>query len=150
MEFLLVFALLAVIMLCIGFGIGDILMMVVFVIAALTVLIGIFFLVCLALLLFSKKKSGEFVRFNDEGRFPCAVYNVDGEELPNVFPCEMIMRKKLYIPGKTVTLHCIKFRCAVADKNAFVTIIAGSAVFFPLSAASLVLIIREVSAFFVQ
>lgn len=150
MEFLLVFALLAAIMLCIGFGIGDILMMVVFVIAALTVLIGIFFLVCLALLLFSKKKRGEFVRFNDEGRFPCAVYNVDGEELPNVFPCEMIMRKKLYIPEKTVTLHYIKFRCAVADKNAFVTIIAGSAVFFPLSAASLVLIIREVSAFFVQ
>lgn len=148
MEFLLVFALLAVIMLCIGFGVADILMLAILIIAVLTVLIGVFFLVCLSLLLFSKKKHGEFTGFNDEGRFPCAEYDVDGEKITNIFPCEMVMRKKLYVPEKTVTLYYIKPRRAVADKNAFVTIIAGSAVFIPLAAAALVVIIREVSEFF--
>lgn len=150
MEFLIVFALLAVIMLCIGFGIADILMLAVLIIAVLTVLIGIFFLICLSFLLFSKKKSGEFTGFNEDGRFPRAVYKVDGEEILNVFPCEMVMRKKLYVPEKTVTLYYIKPRRAVADKNAFVTIIAGGAVFIPLAVAAMILIIREVSAFFVQ
>lgn len=150
MEFLIVFALLAIIMLCIGFGVADILMLAILIIAVLTVLIGVFFLVCLGFLLFSKKKRGVFTGFNEDGRFPRAVYKVDGEELMNVFPCEMVMRKKLYVPEKTVTLHCIKPRRAVLDKNAFVTIIAGSAVFLPLSAAALILIIREISVFFVQ
>lgn len=36
MEFLLVFALLAVIMLCIGFGVADILMLAIIIIAGLT------------------------------------------------------------------------------------------------------------------
>lgn len=150
MGYLIVFALLALIMLCIGFGAADILMLAILVIAAFTVLIGVFFLICLTFLLFSKKKRGEFTGFNEDGRFPRAVYKVDGEEILNVFPCEMVMRKKLYVPEKTVTLFYIKPRRAVIDKNAFVTIIAGSAVFFPLAAAALILIVREVSSFFTQ
>lgn len=150
MGYLIVFALLALIMLCIGFGAADILMLAILVIAAFTVLIGVFFLICLTFLLFSKKKCGEFTGLNEDGRFPRAVYKVDGEEILNVFPCEMVMRKKLYVPEKTVTLFYIKPRRAVIDKNAFVTIIAGSAVFFPLAAAALILIVREVSSFFTQ
>ncbi len=148
MEFLLVFALIVILMLCVGFGWGDILMLVLLVIAALTVLIGCFFLVCLALLLSSKKKRGVFSKMNEEGRFPCAVYDIDGGEFPNVFPCEMILRDKLYVPGRTVTLHYIKFRRAVIDKNAFITIIAGSAVFIPLSVVAVNMLIREIPAFF--
>ncbi len=148
MEFLLVFALIVILMLCVGFGWGDILMLVLFVIAALTVLIGGFFLVCLALLLSSKKKRGVFLKMNEEGRFPCAVYDIDGGEFPNVFPCEMILRNKLYVPDKTVTLYYIKLRCAVIDKNAFITIIAGSAVFIPLSVVAVNMLIREIPAFF--
>lgn len=148
MEFLLVFALIVILMLCVGFGWGDILMLVLLVIAALTVLIGGFFLVCLALLLSSKKKRGVFSKMNEEGRFPCAVYDIDGGEFPNVFPCEMILRNKLYVPDKTVTLYYIKLRRAVIDKNAFITIIAGSAVFIPLSVMAAVMLVREISAFF--
>lgn len=148
MEFLLVFALIVILMLCIGFGWGDILMMALLAAAALTVLIGAFFLVCLALLLSSKKKRGVFSKFSEERQFPCAVYNIDGEEFPNVFPCEMILRNKLYVPDKTVTLCYIGFRRAVIDKNAFITIISGSAVFIPLSVMAVIMLVREISAFF--
>ncbi len=148
MEFLLVFALIVILMLCVGFGWGDILMLVLLVIAALTVIIGGFFLVCLALLLSSKKKRGVFSKISDERRFPCAVYDIDGGEFPNIFPCEMILRNKLYVPGKAVTLYYIKFRRAVIDKNAFITIISGSAVFIPLAVMAAVMLVREISAFF--
>lgn len=148
MEFLLVFALVAVIMFFIGFGLGDILMMALLVIAALTALIGVFFLFSLAVLIFSKKKRGVFSKINDEGRFPCAVYEIDGEEFQNVFPCEMIMRDRLYVPEKTVTLYSIKLRRAVIDKNAFITIIAGSAVFIPMAVVAVMVLARELPAFF--
>lgn len=131
MEFLLVFALIAVIMLCIGFGLGDVLMMALLIIAALTALIGVFFVFCLALLIFSKKKSGVFVEFNDEGRFPCAVYDIDGRSVKNLFPCEMIMRDRLYIPGKEIKLLYFKPRGFAFDRNALLTIIIGSMVFIP-------------------
>lgn len=148
MEFLLVFALIAIIMLCIGFGLGDILMMALLVIAALTALIGVFFLFSLAVLIFSNKKRGVFVKFNDEGRFPCAVYDIDGGEFQNVFPCEMIMRDRLYVPEKRVTLYSIKLRRAVIDKNAFITIIAGSAVFIPMAVVAVMVLARELPHFF--
>lgn len=148
MEFLLVFAMIAIIMLLLGFGAGDIIMLATYIIAVLVLLTGVFFVISLVFLMFTKRKRGVFSKINDEGRFPHAVYEIDGEEFPNIFPCEMVMRDKLYVPEKTVTLFYSKPRRAVIDKNAFITIIAGSVVFIPLAAVSVMLLANELSAFF--
>ena len=148
MEFLIVFAMAVIIMLFLGFGVGDIIMLAMYFIAVLVMLTGVFFVVNLVFLLSSKRNRGEFTRINDEGRFPRAVYKTDGGEFSNLFPCEMIMRDKLYVPEKTVTLYFSKFLRLVIDKNALITIIAGSVIFIPLGAAAAMFLIDGLSAFF--
>lgn len=138
MEFLLGFALIVILMLCMGFGIVDIAMLVLALSGVLIILIGGFFAVCLVLLMFTKKRRGAFCEFNDEGRFPCAVYKIGGERVKNLFPCEMIMRKRLYVPDKEIALLYFKPRRFAIDKNALLTIIIGSAVFIPLAVFSAV------------
>lgn len=148
MEFLIVFAMIVIIMLFLGFGVGDIIMLMVNLLGVLLVLFGVFFALSLIMLIFSRKKRGVFIRVSEEGRFPCAVYEIDGEEYPNIFPCEMVLRGKLYIPEKTVTLFLIRFRRAVIDKNALITIIAGSVIFFPLALSAVWMFIDELRPFF--
>ena len=148
MEFLIVFAMVVIIMLFLGFGVGDIIMRGTYIIAVLVMLTGVFFVVHLVFLLSSKRDRGVFMRINDEGRFPRAVYKTNSGEFLNLFPCEMIMRDKLYVPEKAVTLYFSKFLRLVIDKNALITIIAGSAVFIPLAAAAVIFLVNELSAFF--
>ena len=119
MEYLIVIALLAVILLCVGFSISDILVMLAVLLCAVVVLVG-----------------ASFVKMNDEGRYPCAVYKVGNTEFKNLFPCEMVMRDKLYVPDREVKIRKCRILKAVLDKNAVITIIFGSIVFIPLSAAA--------------
>lgn len=131
MEFLLGFVLIVILMLCLGFGIVDIAVLVLGLAGLLTIFIGGFFAVCLVMLIFTGKTRGAFVEFNEDGRFPCAMYDIGGERVKNLFPCEMIMRNKLYIPGKEIRLLYFKPRKFALDRNALLTIIIGSAVFIP-------------------
>lgn len=148
MEFLLGFALIVILLLCMGFGVVDIAMMVLALSGLVIIFIGGFFIVSLAVLAFTKKVHGSFVEFNDEGRFPCAVYKIGGERVKNLFPCEMVMRGKLYIPDKEITLRYFKPKCFAIDKNALLTIIIGSAVFIPLGVVAAVMLSRWVGSVF--
>ena len=148
MEFLIVFAMAVIIMLFLGFGVGDIVMLATYIIAVLVMLTGVFFVVHLVFLLSAKRNRGVFTRINDEGRFPRAVYRIESDEFFNIFPCEMILRDKLYVPEKTVTLFFSKFLRLVIDKNALITIIAGSVIFIPLGAAAAMYLIDGLSVFF--
>ncbi|MBD5129481.1 MAG: hypothetical protein HDT43_06105 [Ruminococcaceae bacterium] len=131
MEYFVGGAMVVIIMLCIGFGWGDIAVLGVTVVGAFIVLIGAFFAFCLAALAMSERKTAVFTEFSEERRFPCAVYRIDGSDVPNMFPCEMIMRGKLYVPDKEIkVLYCRPFRSAI-DKNALLTIILGSIIFIP-------------------
>ena len=141
MEFLLGYALIAVIMLFMGFSIVHIAIMTLIIIGVVIVLIGAFFAVCLVFLAMSKRKTAVFTSFDEEPRFPVAVYKIDGEDVPNMFPREMIMRDKLYVPDKEIKVLYCKPRRSVIDKNALVTMIAGSAVFIPAAAFSLIMMI---------
>lgn len=136
MEYLIVIALLAVILLCVGFSISDILVMLAVLLCAVVVLVGAFFVFSLVVLLSSVKVNASFVKMNDEGRYPCAVYKVENIELKNLFPCEMVMRDKLYVPDREVKIRKCRILKAVLDKNAVITIVFGSIVFIPLSAAA--------------
>lgn len=143
MEFLLGTALLVIIMLCLGFGLADILWLFLGLVAVLVILIGVFFVVCLAVLPFSEKKRGAFAELDEEGRYPHAVYEMaDGERVKNIFPCEMVMRERLYIPGKEITLLRIRKRRAVIDKNALFTILVGGAVFIPFAVIAVIFFVK--------
>lgn len=131
MDFLVGGAMVVIIMLCIGFGWSDIAVLGFTVVGALIVLIGVFFAVCLLMLAMSKRRTAVFTEFSEERRFPCAVYRIDGADVPNMFPCEMVMRGKLYVPDKEIkVLYCRPFRSAI-DNNALLTIILGSVIFIP-------------------
>ena len=140
-EFLIGYVMIAVIMLCMGFTPVHIGVMTLIIIGVVIVLIGAFFVVCLVFLAMSKRKTAVFASINEEPRFPVAVYKIDGEDVPNMFPCEMIMREKLYIPDKEIKILYCKPRRRAIDKNALVTMIAGSAVFIPAAAFSLIMLI---------
>lgn len=146
MEFLLGFALIVILMLCLGFGIVDIAVLVLALAGLVIIFIGIFFAVCLVMLMFTGKTRGAFVEFNEDGRFPCAVYDIGGERVKNLFPCEMIMRDKLYVSDKEIQLLYFKPRRFAVDKNALFTIIIGSAVFIPLGTVAAVMLLRWIGA----
>lgn len=141
MEFILGYVMIAMILLFAGFSIMDIGILTLLLIALFIVLIGLFFTVCLALLAMSRRVKAVFAEFDEERRFPTAIYKLDGKDVPNMFPAEMIMKSKLYIPDKEITLLYCKPRRAVIDKNALVTMIAGSAVFIPAAVFAVILII---------
>ena len=134
MEFLIVVALIAILLLCLGFTFNDILMMLAALVCILIILVGVFFAFSLVVLLSSRKTSAKFLRISEEGRFPCAVYKIGDDEIKNLFPSEAVMKKMLYVPEKDITVRKCAFIKAVLDKNALMTIALGSAVFIPLSA----------------
>ncbi|MCM1166644.1 MAG: hypothetical protein NC299_08290 [Lachnospiraceae bacterium] len=143
-------ALIVLILFCIGFGWSDIAVLGVMVVGALIVLIGGFFAVCLVLLAASKRKTAVFVGFSEERRFPCAVYAIDGNEVPNMFPCEMVMKNKLYVPEKEIkVLYCRPCRMAI-DNNALLTMILGGVVFIPaavFATVKIAAVIGEIASF---
>lgn len=147
MEFLIGYVLIAVILLFMGFSLFQIGVFTLMIVGALIVLIGGFFAVCLALLAFSKRRRGVFVEIDESTRFPVAVYNIDGENVPNMFPCEMVMKKRLYVPEKEITLLYCKPRKRTIDKNALVTIIVGSSVFIPAAVFSAIMIVSFIKGF---
>lgn len=141
MEFVLGYVMVAGLLLIMGFDLAQIGVITLMIIGAGVVLIGAFFAVCLVFLAMSKRKTGVFVSVSEEARFPVAVYRIDGEDVPNMFPCEMIMRDRLYVPDKEIRILYCKPRRAAIDKNALITMIAGSAVFIPAAVASVIMIV---------
>lgn len=137
-------AMLIVLMLCLGFGWGDIAMLGFGIVGIFIVLIGCFFAVCLVMLALSKRKAAVFVRFDEERRFPCAVYSIDGKDVVNMFPCETVMRNWLYVPGKEIkVLYCRVNRSAI-DNNALLTMILGSVIFIPSAVFAVVKMIEVI------
>ena len=128
-------------LLIIGFDLAQIGVITLMIIGVGVVLIGAFFAVCLVFLAMSRRKTGVFVSLDEERRFPVAVYKIDGEDVPNMFPCEMIMRDKLYVPDKEIHILYCKPRRSAIDKNALITMIAGSAVFIPAAVFSVIMIV---------
>ena len=57
--------------------------------------------------------------------FERAVYNIDGESCSNAYPCEAVMRKKLYREDKEVQVRYYARKKCVYDRNAVITTIIG-------------------------
>ena len=110
-------------------GIGiDVMMIgavwIVFIAAVFSELLFLYFAVRLLL---SKKASGKFTRIGrtEKGRYDSAFYSIDGTELPNVFPAEVVMKDRLYDTEKAVRLRIDAGKKFVYDRNARLTIILG-------------------------
>ena len=131
MEYVIGFGLVALLMLCLGFGFGDVAMLLMWILAGAVVLTALFFAAALFLLVTSKPVKAEFVRLDDTKRFPTAVYRIGDGEFRNIFPGETMMKKKLYVEGKRKkVLKSWLFRFVI-DGNALATIVIGALVFIP-------------------
>lgn len=149
MEFLIGYVLIAVILLCMGFQLVQIGMFTLALIGFFIVLIGVFFAVCVVLLIMSRPADATFIEFDEGRKFPVAVYKIGGENIPNIFPCEMIMRDKLYVPNKQIRLLYCKPRRSAIDKNALITMIMGIVIFIPGGIFSAIALVSFVKGFFV-
>ena len=139
MEFLVAVVMIIILLVLLGFGLGQIATLFMAVLGVVIVLTGLFFAICLAVAISSKRVRAEFSEFDENTKFPCAVYEISGEKHRNLFPAEMVMKNKIYVPGKPVNVLLCRIRKSVIDKNALITIIVGSSIFIPLA----VLVITE-------
>lgn len=149
MEYAICFVLIAGLLFLFGFELLDIMYLAVGIALLFVAFIGGFFALCLMLLAMSRRCEAVFVEIDDDpenSHFPRAVYEMDGRRVRNMFPCEMIARKKLYVPEKKIRIFYCKPRNEVIDKNAFLTIIFGSLVFIPAAVFSVAAIVRFISA----
>ncbi|MBS7369798.1 MAG: hypothetical protein KIG62_06615 [Oscillospiraceae bacterium] len=89
-------------------------------------LLFLFFVFCAVVALASKPVSAEFseIKRNNRG-FVSPHYIAEGREYPNLFPCEVVLRDKLYIKGRTVRVRVNKALGVVLDKNAVYSIVFG-------------------------
>lgn len=131
MEFLIGFALIAILMLFVGFGWSDIAILIIGIICVGVILSAVFFAINVFLLVTSRRVTAQFTRFDDDSRYSAVIYKVGDEELSTLFPRESVMRDKLYVPGKDVHVLYCKLRHAVFDKTAILTIALGSSIFIP-------------------
>ena len=87
----------------------------------------LFFIFYLLKLLFSKKKKGSFLRIERNGifRWRSAIYLVDGEEIPCIFPDDGVMDDKIYKTDKAYTLFYNKHSGKVFDRVSITTCVIG-------------------------
>lgn len=131
MEVLVAFILILVLLFCTGAPMSTIVAVILGAVGLITAAIFVFFIYCDILLLGSEKKTAVFSRIDKNSRMKidCPYYLVDGEEYANAFPCEIALRKKLYVPEKQVTVRLVPKKRMVFDTNAFMSSIFGTAVF---------------------
>lgn len=134
MEAAIVLAVIAVIMIILGVSGLTVMKGLLAILGIALALMTVFFTVSAALLLFSRRCKGEFVRIEKSKRYETAVYRIDGEELSCFFPAEPIMRGIIYRPGERTLFLCRRSkRDFVFDMHSALIIALGMS----LSAASL-------------
>ncbi len=131
MEFLI--GAVAIIALAVIFGadLAAVYFIVMLAMAAVMLFIVGFFVVCLIWLAGSEKCRGRFIKLdkNPRYRYRSAFYSVtSGEnetEYPNIFPCELILKKYIYRSDKMCRLYVNKKHGFVFDPNAFACVFTG-------------------------
>ena len=127
MELLIGAAVVLLLLFCLGVSGG-------FISILIGVVIGMGVLFMLGLFVFSavrlirsEKRTARFEKIEkpEGAAFERAVYNVDGESCPNVYPCEAVMRNKLYREDKEVQVRYYAKKKCVYDRNAVITTVIG-------------------------
>ena len=131
MQYVIIIAVLAVIMVILGVSTQAIAnisaWMILAACALLCFMMSVFFMIYLAKLLCSGKVRGRFIgaRKEEGARFITAFYLAEGEEIKNIFPYESALKALFYKEGREVTLYLTKNKKRVLDLNARITIVFG-------------------------
>lgn len=93
-------------------------------------LIALFFLIADISLLFCRRVSGEFVRFENHEKFDRAVYRVGDTEYICKFPAESVARRQIYGRTRTQTHSLLipraEKRKTAYDRHSLIIIAVGS------------------------
>lgn len=138
MEIVVVGTVLLVLAVILGVDISVISSVIMLILSVSMLCIVGFFVVCAVRLAGSRRCEGRLSRIdkNPRYKFNSAFYTVDGVEYPNVFPCEIVMKKYLYDPEKTSRLRLDMKHGVVFDGNALACVAAG----LILGTASLIMV----------
>lgn len=144
MEFVAVIAVVAVVLLIVGFKPITLAML-----AAVLILLGIaamalFFVYFFIRMLFARSHKAEFSRIDKSpyNRFNAAYYIIDGKEYPNVFPSEGIKENKLYKSSSTYKVLLDRRGKYVFDRFSITTCIAGFTFCIIILPAAVILMLR--------
>lgn len=88
----------------------------------------VIFSICLVFLLTSKWKDATFAGIDlpsEKSKFKVAFYEVDGEEIPCLFPEEGVFRNKLYREDRTYRVLVNRRLGKVFDRYAIITCVMG-------------------------
>lgn len=127
MELIIILIIVLVLALILGVSLSVIMLGIMFLLVLTLLFIVTFFSVCAVWLAGSRKYKGTLTKVdkNPKFKYNSAYYNIDGEEFPNVFPCEVILKKYLYKTDKTCVLRLNRKKKIVFDGNAYACVIAG-------------------------
>ena len=143
MEIFLGLAVIVLLLLCLGAELGLIAMVFVGILCGAVLLMLGFFLFSAVRIMTCRKKEAVFCKTEKfpGTKFDRAVYSVDGEECACVFPCEVVMRSRIYRSDKAVNVYYSEKKKYVYDKNAAVTVFAGLLSCVALTAAAIIILL---------
>ncbi len=148
MDILVGAVMIIVLLFCLGASVWDIMTVGVLCLGAVLAALAVFFLVCAAVLATTRRVRAEFL-YIDKGErgFPKAYYGVGEETYPNVFPCEMVMRDRIYKKGRPVFVRLQAGHRVVFDANAMAVVVLGVLICVPAGAYSVYLAAAFFGAF---
>lgn len=143
MEIFLGLAVITLLLLCLGAEIGLIAMIFVGIICAAILLMLCFFIFSALRIMTCRKREAFFCKTEKfpGTKFDRAVYTVDGQECSCVFPCEVVMRSKIYRSDRAVNVFYSEKKKFVYDKNAAITVFAGLLSCMALTAAAIIILL---------
>lgn len=143
MEIFLGLAVIVMLLLCLGAELGLIAMVFVGLLCGAVLLMLGFFIFSAVRIMTCRKKEAVFCKTEKfpGTKFDRAVYSVDGQECACVFPCEVVMRSRLYRSDKAVNVYYSEKKKYVYDKNAAVTVFAGLLSCMALTAATIIILL---------
>lgn len=128
MEYIIGMLLICLLLFLLGMEWTHILILVLLVVGIGFAFLFFFFAFCLVLVVNSTRVEAVFteIKLNSRG-FISAHYLTEGKEYPNLFPCEVVMRSRLYVKDKPVRIRLNRKMGVVLDKNAVSSIYFGLA-----------------------
>ena len=143
MEIILGIVVIVLLLLCLGAELGLIAMIFVGILCGAVLLMLGFFLFSAVRIMTCRKKEAVFCKTEKfpGTKFDRAVYSVEGQECACVFPCEAVMRSRIYRSDKAVNVYYSEKKKYVYDKNAAITVFAGLLSCMALTAAAVIILL---------
>ena len=133
-------------MIIVGFSLEFMLECIMGLMCLLMLVLFLFFGWCIIRLTRCKRSTGKLARVEKHPKYGYGIpfYEINGEVFANVFPCEVVMKKRLYSKGRECKLMFDGKRKKVFDGNATISSLGG----LILSGASFAVLMMKMSETF--